>query len=309
MILNSVVAIVLATMLAPQGSPAVASQTQTGEQQAATPQTQTGGPQAATLPAPAQPDRSAPGSYLIGPQDQLVITVFGEDDLTSKYRVDDAGTVSFPLLGRIPAAGLTLSEFQDRLTAQLANGYLRNPQVRVDIDQFRSQYVFVGGEVRTPGKIPMSGPTMTLLEVLALAGSPTTSASNEIIVVHPRKPNTAGTTPGDVPEGEEIRVNLKDLQLGRAGQDVVLRDGDIINVPKASTFYIMGQVKNGGTFVLEPGMTVLQAISLAGGLSERGSDRRIRVRRIVKGKEVEVDVRLEDKVQANDVIVVPSRFF
>jgi polysaccharide export outer membrane protein len=104
-------------------------------------------------------------------------------------------------------------------------------------------------------------------------------------------------------------VNLKDLQLGRAGRDVLLRDGDIINVPKASTFYIMGQVKNGGTFVLEPGMTVLQAISLAGGLSDRGSDRRIRVRRLVNGKETELDVRQDDKVLANDVIVVNARIF
>jgi polysaccharide export outer membrane protein len=150
---------------------------------------------------------------------------------------------------------------------------------------------------------------MTLLEALALAGSPTTSASNEIIVIHPRKPNTPGAPFADGQDGEEIRVNLKDLQLGRAGRDVLLRDGDIINVPKASTFYIMGQVKNGGTFVLEPGMTVLQAISLAGGLSDRGSDRRIRVRRLVNGKETEVDVRQDDKVLANDVIVVNARIF
>ena len=89
----------------------------------------------------------------------------------------------------------------------------------------------------------------------------------------------------------------------------MLQDGDIINVPVAQHFYISGMVRNPGYYVLDPGMTVHQAIALAGGLNERGSDRRINVNRLVNGKLAEVAVNLEDKVQANDTINIPSRFF
>jgi polysaccharide export outer membrane protein len=91
--------------------------------------------------------------------------------------------------------------------------------------------------------------------------------------------------------------------------DVTLQDGDLINVPKAQTFFITGQVRNSGNYVLEPGTTVQQAIALAGGLTERGSDRRIRATRFAKGKSMDVSLRLEDKVQAGDTITVDQRFF
>lgn len=265
----------------------------------------------AAAQTPQGPPQPAPAatSYTIGAEDLLTITVFGEQDLTNKYRVDTDGMITFPLIGRIPASGLTIREFQDRLTSQLASGYIKNPQVRVEIDQYKSQSVFVIGEVRSPGKITMTG-AMSLIEALALAGSPTSAASNELIVVHPRKPTAAGATmPDEDKDAETTRVNIKDLQVGKAGVDVVLRDGDTIFVPKAQTFYITGQVKNPGSYVLDPGMTVLQAISLAGGLTERGSDRGIKIERIVKGKRLVVEVKLTDTVQPNDTIQVRSRFF
>ena len=108
---------------------------------------------------------------------------------------------------------------------------------------------------------------------------------------------------------EEIRVNRRDLELGRSGRDVVLRDGDIVNVPTAQRFYVDGHVRNPGPFVLDAGMTVQQAIALAGGLSERGSDRGMIVRRLIKGKMTDVDVRLDDEVQPGDTIVIRQRFF
>jgi polysaccharide export outer membrane protein len=245
--------------------------------------------------------------YVIGAQDNLSITVVDEPDLTGKYRVDTDGTLTFPYLGRVPTAGSTLEELQSRLTALLKSGYIKNPQVRVEVDQYKSRNVFVIGEVRSPGKVTMTGTTMTLLEALALAGSPTASASNEVIVVHPAK--HGASSQGADTEGERITVNRKDLELGKAGQDIVLLDGDIINVPVAQRFYISGFVRNPGYYVLDPGMTVDQAIALAGGLNERGSDRRITAKRLVNGKLTEVSVKLEDKVQANDTINIPSRFF
>jgi polysaccharide export outer membrane protein len=252
-------------------------------------------------PAPQSARETA--SYVIGPQDQLAITVYDEPDLTNRYRVDDAGFIAFPLISRIAAAGLTVAEFEDRLKATLANGYIRNPQVRVDVEQYRSRSVVVTGSVRAPQKLTMTGSSMTLLEALALAGSPTAEASNEVIVTR-RRPDAE--KPDDL---EEIRVNRRDLELGRSGRDVLLRDGDIVHVPMAQRFYVDGHVRNPGLFVLEPGMTVQQAIALAGGLSERGSDRGIVARRLVNGKMTDVEVKLDDKVQAGDTIVVRQRFF
>jgi polysaccharide biosynthesis/export protein len=263
-------------------------------------------------PAPAPAPATQPGAnYVIGPQDQISITVVDEADLTGKFRVDGDGMFSYPYLGRVAATGLTLNELQIQLTKQLQNGYLKSPQVRVEMDIYKSQSVYVIGKVRTPGKVQMTGTQMTLLEALALAGSPTADAANEVILVHPKKPNTAGTTPAlDATAGnEEIRVNRRDLELGRVGQDVVLRDGDIINVPEAQRFYIQGQVRNPGNYVLEPGMTIEQAIALAGGLTERGSTRGLASTRMVNGKRTEIPLKLEDKVQANDTIQVKQRLF
>ena len=294
MALNFLASLFLALTLAPpQAPPAAAPSAQPPAAQAAqTPATD-------SADAPPAVRSAAPEGYVIGPQDQIRITVFDEPDLTNAYRVDDSGAITFPMVGRIVAGGLTLSEFQDRLRTQLAAGYLRNPQIRIDIDQFKSQSVMVVGEVRTAGKIPMTGPSMTLLEALVAAGSPTAQASNEIIVRH--RPTEVGK------DGEEIRINRKDLELGK--KDVSLRDGDIINVPTAQRFYMEGFVKNPGYYVLDPGMTIEQAIALAGGLSDRGSDRRLKAKRLVNGKLVDVPVELEDKVQPNDTINIPSRFF
>jgi len=245
----------------------------------------------------------APESYIIGAQDQLSITVFEEPELTGKYRVDNDGYFSFPLLARVRAAGRTLAELQSELTSRLSDGYLRNPQVRVEVDQYKSQSVFVSGEVRAPGKIVMTGGSLTLLEALAQAGSPTTAASNVITVTRRADPTAPGAEP------VTIRVNRRDLEVGRSGQDVVLRDGDIINIPPAQRFYIAGHVRSPGFYVLEPGMTVQQAIALSGGLTERGSDRGITATRLVSGKAVDVSVKLDDLVLPNDTLSVRQRLF
>jgi polysaccharide export outer membrane protein len=246
---------------------------------------------------------TATPSYVIGAQDQLSITVFEEPDLTGKYRVDNDGSFSFPLLDRIRAAGRTIAELQTELTTQLANGFLRSPQVRVEVDQYESRSIFVSGEVRAPGKIMLNSNTMTLLEALAQAGSPTSNASNDITVTR--------RAPGAAPDADPtiIRVGRRDLEIGRSGHDFVLQDGDIIHVAPALRFYIAGQVRSPGFFILDPGLTVQQAIALAGGLNERGSDRGITATRAVNGKLLEVPVKLDDKVLPNDTLNIRQRFF
>jgi polysaccharide export outer membrane protein len=254
-------------------------------------------------PVDAQEGQSTPTSpsYVIGPQDQLSITVFDEPGLTGTYRVENDGFFTFPLLNRVRAGGRSLAELQTALTAMLENGFLRNPQVRVEIDAYKSQSVIVTGQVRTPGELTMTSASMTLLQALAQAGSPTADASNEVIVQRRAEANQS--------VGETIRVNRRELELGRAGHDLVLRDGDIIHVPKAETFFVDGHVRNPGAYVFDPGITVQQAIALAGGLSERGSDRGIVVNRVVNGKAQDVSVRLGDRVQPNDTIKIRARFF
>ena len=256
----------------------------------------------ATAPAPGGAVESpANTKYQIGPQDLLKITVLDEPDLSPSLRVDNDGSITFAYIGRIQAAGSTLADLQERIRAGLAAGYIKNPQVRVEIESYKSQSIMVSGEVRSPGKITMTG-AMTVLEALASAGSPTSSASSELTIAHAKKP---GADPGDL---EITRVNWKDLQLGK-GTDVAIADGDLINIPKAQTFFMTGQIRNSGSYVLEPGTTVQQAIAMAGGLNDRGSDRRINASRVVNGKTTDVNLKMEDKVMPNDVITIGQRFF
>jgi polysaccharide export outer membrane protein len=263
-------------------------------------------------PRPAPPAPPPGATYTVGPQDLLSVTVFDEPDLTNKYRVDADGMITFPLVGRVAAAGLTLIDLGDRLRARLTAGYVKNPQVRVEVDQYKSQSVYVIGEVRAPGKITMTG-TMSLIEALALAGSPTNAASPELIVVHPHGAGRQGAptlpSPDSDADADRTRVNIKDLQIGKVGKDIVLADGDTVYVPRAQVFYFSGQVKAPGAYVLDPGMTLLQALSLAGGISDTGSTRGIVAERIVDGKRVRVDLKLTDHIQPGDTIIVRRRFF
>jgi len=254
-----------------------------------------------TVSSQAQPN------YQIGPQDELRITVFDADGLTGVYRVDDEGFITFPLLGRIAVGGTTLAATQEKIRQLLMNGYIRNPQVRVDVQEYKSQSVFVSGEVRAPAEIRMTG-GMTLLKALAQAGSPLSSASSELTIARQRKSAASPPTTTTEPATDVIRVNWRDLQTGKAN-DVALQDGDVIFVPKAQTFFIQGFVKNGGSYVLEPGTTVEQAIALAGGLTDRGTNRGIKATRVVNGKSVEVSLNLSDRVQAGDVITIKQRLF
>jgi polysaccharide export outer membrane protein len=256
--------------------------------------------QSSTAAQPSVGDLSQ-STYQIGAQDELKITVLDEPSLSQSYRVDSDGSITMDYIGRIRAAGSTPADLQERVRTLLARGdFLKNPQVRVEVESYKSQSVIISGEVRSPGKLPMMG-AMTLLEALAAAGSPTAAASSEVTIAHIHR------TP-DGQNAELTRVNWKELQLGR-GTDVALQDGDLINVPKAQTFFITGQVQHSGNYVLEPDTTVRQAIALAGGLTDRGSDRRIKATRLVKGKPIEVSLKLEDKIEPGDTVTVEQRFF
>jgi len=266
-------------------------------------------------PAAATPPPQAPASfsatYLLGTTDVLGIKVFNEDALSNKYTVDSDGTITFPLLGRIQVAGKTTRQIEEQLTKLLADNIIRNPQVSVEIAQYRSRSIFVLGEVRTPGKYNIEGP-MTLLEVIANAGSTTAAASNTIIVQRYKDGLAAAVSApvavGDDRWAEVTRINLDDLRNGKLSSNLLLQDSDMIIVPTAERIYVSGFVRTPGSFVIRPGMTVRQAITEAGGLSERGSNRGIKIiRKDKNGKEIEIDANMSDLVRPNDTIRVRAR--
>jgi polysaccharide export outer membrane protein len=248
-----------------------------------------------------QPSATAPPEYVVGPQDRLSVTVFDEPALTKVVTVDTDGTFDFPLIGRVKAGGETLRSIQLDITARLASNFLRNPRVSLEVEAYRSQVVYVTGNVRAPGAVSLSG-NMSVMDALASAGSPTADAGSYILIN--RRP-TGGATGDAQPE----RVSMAELQSGRA-QHIVLRDGDTIFVPKAETFFVTGHVRNPGPYLLDGDVTVARAVSMAGGVTERGARNRIRITRLVEGKQVVLkNVRMEDRIMPGDAVEVPSRFF
>ena len=249
-------------------------------------------------------------NYIVGPQDVLAITVFDQQDLSGKYTVDADGTVSFPLIGRLRAGGRTLHEVEDALRTALADGFFRNPQVSVGVAEYRSQRVFVVGEVRSPGPYQLSG-DMTLIEALARAGSTTEAAAGEAMIVRSQAGSASAgpVLPEQQQNAEVIRIDIKELQSGRLAHNALLRDGDTIFVPRAELVYVFGQVRNPGAYTVQKGTTVLQALSLAGGVTDRGATGRIRIARIIAGKKTEVRVKVEDLVEPGDTVIVPERYF
>ena len=260
--------------------------------------------------APQAQAEPSPTGYVIGPQDVLTITVWESPDLSGKFTVEADGSFTFPLIGRVKAGGLTLRQCEAELKKRLADGYFKNPQVSVAVESYRSQRIFIVGEVRNPGTYPLTG-DMTLIEAIARAGSTTISAGPEAIVVRaPAGKALSGPVLPGRAESEVIKVDLKELQSGALSQNVPLRDGDTIFVSRAESIYVFGQVKNPGAYALQSTeTTVLQALSLAGGVTDRGATNRIKIVRVVEGEKKEVKVKLTDRVLPGDTIIVPERYF
>jgi polysaccharide export outer membrane protein len=250
-------------------------------------------------------------TYLIGPADVLSIKVFDEPALTGIFNVDSDGTITYPFLQRVEVRGKTLNDVEKLITTGLRKDYVRNPQVSVEIQTYRSRAIFVLGEVKAPGKYTIEG-QVTLLEVIAKAGSFTAAAGPEIVVQRYENGMAAAmaTTPaepGSLGTAELVRVSVEDLKNGRFTANFLLQDSDTILVPAADRYYITGFVKNPGSFVLRPGLTVQQAIAEAGGLTERGSNRGIKITRRINGQDREVDADMSDHIRANDTIKIRQR--
>jgi polysaccharide biosynthesis/export protein len=253
---------------------------------------------------------AAQEAYRLGPRDVVSVSVFGHQELTGRFPVGDEGSITFPLLGAVPAGGLTVTELQASLVRGLSDGFLRSPQVSVDIVQYMSQRVYAIGEVRTPGAITLTG-TASLLDLLVKAGSLTEQAGGEIRVLRRRGANATGPLAPGQPDVDEIaRISVQQVRRGLISFNGTLLDGDTIFVPRAETVFVLGNVNKPGTYLVDPGVTtVLTAIAQAGGVSELGSTKRVRVSRILSGQNVEFDAKLDDLLQPGDTVVVGLRRF
>ena len=263
-------------------------------------------PPAQTAEAAAKPPVPAPQvetDYAVGPQDVLNVRIFGEEKLSGRIRIDSDGSFPFEYLGRVKAEGMTTSQIEAFLAKALGDGYLRNPQVSVEVVEYRSQSVFVTGEVRSPNKYSLPG-NSTLMDVLTLAGSVTPNAGNWVQITHAQP---GGESLGPSASAEyDMRVNLRDIQTGKA-QNIKMRDGDTIYVPKSERVWVVGQVRNTGPIVFEEGMTVFEAIAAAGGITEKGSNNRIEIVRIENGQRKSIDAKQTDRLRPGDQVNVRTR--
>ena len=262
--------------------------------------------------APTQPPvASAPADYRIGPQDILAISVFGHEDLTQAVVVQNDGTITYPLVGRIAASEKTAKQLESDLTDILGKNFIREPQVTVAIREYRSKTVLVAGEITHPGTYPLAG-GMTIVEVLAKAGPLGSAASSELIIVRPKGEASGPVLPSEMTDSSQVqilRVNVRAIETGDLSANLQLKPNDTIFVPQAPRIYVSGEVSSPGAYPFAPGMTVRQIVSLAGGVTEDGSTGRIRVVRTVDGKAKESGIKIDDAVQPGDTIVVKAKIF
>lgn len=238
--------------------------------------------------------------YIVGEGDVLRITVYEHPDLTTVERVTGKGTINFPLVGQVKVMGLTVPQIAQELSALLADGYIINPQVTVFIQEFRSKKASIMGQISRPGLYELSGQT-TFLELLSKAGGLTKDAGDNAIIK--RKSSYS--------KENIIMIDLKGLiEAGDTSLDVPVVDGDSIYIPKAGVFYVTGEVKRPDAYKYEDGTTIIKAITLAGGFTDKASTSRVKIIRKINGREeVLKGVKMDEPILPDDVIVVPESFF
>jgi polysaccharide export outer membrane protein len=255
---------------------------------------------AAAVPAASSASTS---DYLLGPGDIIRVDVLDEQQLSKGgLKIDLDGSFDYPYLGKVQAKGLTKNQLKTRIETGLINGkFVNMPIVSVDIEQARARSIMVTGEVRQQGKMTMTV-GMTLLDAVSQAGILTTAGSQLKLQ---RKVLGADGTPTGATVDQFY--NISDiLDLG-APASLEMHEDDRIAVAKAEKFFVSGQVRTTGEQTWEPGLTVREAILRAGGIGEKGSDRRISIIRIVNGKEKRIKAKWDTLVEKDDVIEVGQR--
>lgn len=257
----------------------------------------------------------SPAGYVLGPGDQFVMEITDLEELNGKvHRIDNDGTVTLPLIGRIQAAGFTLPDFEKELDKKLAS-QLKDPHITITVTETLSQPVSVMGAVNTPGVHQLRG-EQSLIEVLSQAGGLRSDAGYRITVT---RQDTYGTLP--VPNAKRDEVNhtttgelsVSDiLEARNPGANIRILPHDLITVPRAKVFYVMGEVRKSGGFTLEQknSVSIVQALALAEGTTPTAAKQRAIILRQVAGSSTrsEIPVNL-DKVIAGktqDVMLLPD---
>ena len=241
------------------------------------------------LATPALAQTAAQTPDKLGPGDAVHVTVFQQPDLTTDARVSESGAIAMPLVGNVKVAGQTPGEAAKTIAAALKDGqFLKAPQVAVALTTVRSRQVSMLGLILHPGRYPLEESHTRLPDLVAAAGGIAAGGDENVTVIR---------------DGKAQKVNS-------LSKDFELKNGDTIYVNAAPVFYIYGEVMHAGAFPVKPGMTVMQAISLGGGITPRGSENRIKLRRTgANGGTVEFDVNPVTQVMPNDVIVVKEALF
>lgn len=248
----------------------------------------------------AAPAWSGDSDYLMGTGDVLHITVYGQPDLTTDARVSETGTITFPLIGDVKLAGRTPAQGETEIAQRLGKGgFIINPFVTLNVVQYRGQHISVLGRVNRPGQYALEK-ISRVTDALALAGGIVIDGADTVTLVRTR-------------DGKTTYHDIDVIGLFKAGGEAsneIVQDGDILNVARQPMFYIYGEVQRPGAFRLERNMTVVQALSLGGGLTQRGTQRGIKIlRRDDKGALQELSTQLGELVKKDDVIYVKESLF
>ena len=245
----------------------------------------------------AVPGLALAAGRILTPQNSISIKVVNQPDMDTTTRVETDGTISFPYVGRIRAAGLSEDQLAHAIERQLASRQIvTDPHVLVDITTFGTQ-ASVQGQVGVPGVYTLDRPT-NLTQLLSRAGGLRDAALGGTVSVR-----RAG--------GAIQRFDSKDVQAGRGpGANLRIANNDEVFVDLAPFYYIYGYVGRPGEFPLLRPITVQQAISIGGGLAVLGSEWRIKIKRMSgNGQTYEVPASLDDQVEAGDTIIVSERIF
>lgn len=240
-------------------------------------------------------------AYRLGEGDIVKLTIFQRPDLSVESRLGTNGRLYVPGGGKINLGGVTIAEAEAQIASLLAHsGSAQNAQVDLQVSTFGSQKVSVFGYVGKPGAYVLDRDTR-LSELIALAGGILPEGSYNVILL---RHGAGGSTTRTV-------VNLHDvIANGQSGSDPDVQGGDIVTIERAPRVYVYGAVNRPGAYILEKGMTPLQILSLAGGVSQTGSDGRLEVVRRVEGaKPKSMRVNLQDQLNSEDVLIVHESIF
>lgn len=233
----------------------------------------------------------------LGASDVLKITVYNNPDLTVETRVSDSGFISFPLIGQVKVGGLSTATAEKKIaTALESGGFVKQPQVNIIVSLNQSQQVSVLGQVTRPGRFPLDA-ARSVLDMLAVAGGINAEGADVVTVVR-----AAG--------GASEQVDIVALVRDGGARSALLSGGDILYVDRAPRFYIYGEVQRPGMFKVERGMTVLQALAAGGGLTPRGTERGLRIKRRDEAGVLQViEAKHDDLVKPDDVVYVKESLF